>query len=68
MSVILQSILSRPTGTEFALRLAAQTNWTKRNFARWMFEDYPRALLFTPKRWKKGIFGSEGACNRKLNL
>jgi len=68
MSVILQSILSRPTGAEFALRSAAQTTWTKRNFARWMFEDYPRALLFTPKRWKKGVFDSEGAYNRKLDL
>ncbi len=68
MSVILQSVLSRSTGAELALRLAAQTNWTKRNFARWMFEDYPRALLFTPKRWKKGVFGSEGAYNRKLDL
>jgi hypothetical protein len=33
-----------------------------------MFEDYPRALLFTPKRWKKGVFDSEGAYNRKLDL
>ena len=68
MSVALQAVLAHPAGAENALRLASLNQWSRRNFARWMFEDYPRALLFTPKRWKKGVFGSEGAYNRKLNL
>ena len=68
MSVTLQGVLTHPTGAENALRLASLNQWSRRNFARWMFEDYPRALLFTPKRWKKGVFDSEGAYNRKLNL
>ena len=67
MSIALQAILARRSGAENALRLASLNQWSRRNFARWMFEDYPRALLFTPKRWKKGVFGSEGAYGRKLN-
>ena len=68
MSVALQVVLTHPAGVENALRLASLNQWSRRNFARWMFEDYPRALLFTPKRWKKGVFDSEGSYNRKLDL
>jgi geranylgeranyl reductase family protein len=32
----------------------ASSDWTRRNFARWMFEDYPRALMATPRRWRWG--------------
>jgi geranylgeranyl reductase family protein len=67
MSIALQAILTRRSGAENALRLASLNQWSRRNFARWMFEDYPRALLFTPKRWKKGVFGYEGAYSRKLD-
>jgi hypothetical protein len=35
--------------------------WTRRNFARWLFEDYPRALLATPRRWKRGSLSAPGA-------
>lgn len=61
MSKILQSILAKPRGTEKALQFAALNDWTKKNFARWMFEDYPRAILFTPKRWRKGVLKLPGA-------
>ena len=37
-----------PPGARAAIRAAGLTDWTRRNFARWMFEDYPRALLLTP--------------------
>lgn len=57
----LQSLLVRPETTEIALKIANTNNWTRRNFARWMFEDYPRALVLTPSRWKKGMFSQEGA-------
>ena len=40
---------------------AALTPWTRRNFARWMFEDYPRALVLTPGRWHRGMFTGPGA-------
>ena len=61
MSLVLQKILSHPKATRCALSIATSTKWTRNNFVRWMFEDYPRALLFTPKRWKKGIFRRLGA-------
>jgi menaquinone-9 beta-reductase len=57
----LQQLLSRPVGARAAIRAADLTPWTRRNFARWMFEDYPRALLFTPDRWKRGMFTAPGA-------
>jgi len=56
--------LVRQETTELALRLADANNWTRRNFARWMFEDYPRALVFTPSRWRRGMFSQEGAYQR----
>jgi geranylgeranyl reductase family protein len=38
-------------GARAAVRLAGLSPWTRRNFARWLFEDYPRAVLATPSRW-----------------
>ncbi|MDG2211301.1 MAG: geranylgeranyl reductase family protein [Acidimicrobiales bacterium] len=61
MSLVLQKILSHPKATRCALSVATSTKWTRNNFVRWMFEDYPRALLFTPKRWKRGGFRRLGA-------
>ncbi len=54
-------ILSKPLGARGAVRVAGLTDWTRRNFARWLFEDYPRALLLTPQRWHKGMFTGPGA-------
>ena len=67
MSLILQKILSHKRSARYALNIATSTKWTRRNFVRWMFEDYPRALLFTPKRWKKGIFKRQGTYFDGLN-
>jgi len=57
----LQHILRRPLGARAAIRAADLTPWTRRNFARWMWEDYPRALLGTPDRWRRGMFRAAGA-------
>jgi len=57
----LQGILASPLGARAAVRAAGLTPWTRRNFARWMFEDYPRALAFTPDRWHRGAFTTPGA-------
>jgi geranylgeranyl reductase family protein len=57
----LQRVLAHPRGAELALRTVDLTDWTRRNFARWMFEDYPRAVLFTPDRWRRGVFTRPGA-------
>src|SRR5581483_1693478 len=52
----LQRVLRSPVGARLAIAAAGLTPWTRRNFARWMFEDYPRALVLTPDRWRRGIF------------
>jgi menaquinone-9 beta-reductase len=57
----LQRILERPLGARAAIRAAGLTPWTRRNFARWMWEDYPRALLGTPDRWRRGAMRVPGA-------
>ena len=61
MSVVLQSVLSRPRALDAAVRAAGLSGWTRRNFARWLFEDYPRAILLTPRRWHRDMFGAAGA-------
>jgi menaquinone-9 beta-reductase len=55
----LQRLLARPKAARGAIRSVDTNDWTRRNFARWMFEDYPRAALFTPRRWP--TFRSNGA-------
>ena len=58
---MLQNLLRTPLGARAAIAAAGLTPWTRRNFARWMFEDYPRALLGTPDRWRRGAFSAPGA-------
>jgi len=57
----LSSVISHRKGARAAIRLAGTNDWTKRNFARWLFEDYPRAAVTTPTRWHRGMFSSPGA-------
>ena len=57
----LMTILRRPLGARGAVRIAGMTDWTRRNFGRWLFEDYPRALLLTPRRWHRGMLTGPGA-------
>ncbi len=57
----LAGVLRSPLGASGAIRAAGATDWTRRNFARWLFEDYPRALAVTPTRWKKGMLTGHGA-------
>ncbi|MFI5046459.1 MAG: geranylgeranyl reductase family protein [Acidimicrobiia bacterium] len=57
----LQHVLRVPLGAEAAIAAAGATSWTRRNFARWMFEDYPRAALLSPSRWSRGAFTPPGA-------
>jgi menaquinone-9 beta-reductase len=56
----LTAVLGHPTGCRGAIRAADLTPWTRRNFARWLFEDYPRALVLTPDRWHRGMWGGSG--------
>jgi geranylgeranyl reductase family protein len=58
---LLGRVLASPAGARGAVRAAGLTPWTRRNFARWLFEDYPRALALTPSRWHRGAFTGPGA-------
>jgi geranylgeranyl reductase family protein len=57
----LSRVLRSPVGTRAAVRLAGASGWTRRNFARWLMEDYPRAVLATPRRWRRHTLGGPGA-------
>ena len=57
----LQLLLRKPVTAAAVLALVDATPWTRRNFARWMFEDYPRALAITPDRWRRGVFTPPGS-------
>jgi len=61
MARLLIPLLGRPLIARGALKLTGATPWTRRNFARWMFEDYPRAMIATPRRWHRGMFTGPGA-------
>lgn len=61
MSSLLVRGLSTPGGAARSVAIAATNDWTRRNFARWLFEDYPRALVATPRRWRKGAVTRPGA-------
>ncbi len=63
-SAQLVKVLAHQRGAETAVRIAGVSDWTRRNFARWLFEDYPRAVLVTPKRWQRAMFSGRGAFER----
>lgn len=57
----LSSLLANNRIADLAIAFTGLSGWTRRNFARWLFEDYPRALLGTPRRWTRKMFSSPGA-------
>jgi geranylgeranyl reductase family protein len=61
MSALLTRALTHERGARGAVRLIGANAWTRRNFARWMFEDEPRALAVTPSRWHRKILRRPGA-------
>ena len=61
MSMLLIRALKHRTGARVAIRVAGLTGWTRRNFARWMFEDEPRAVVLTPSRWHHRFLSRPGA-------
>lgn len=61
MSARLSKILARRRGARGAIALVAKSgDWGKQHFARWMFEDEPRAIALTPKRWHRKMFRLKG--------
>jgi menaquinone-9 beta-reductase len=61
LSRSLSRVLARRRGSAQSLRLAGANIVCRRFFARWMFEDYPRAVFVTPHRWRRGMFTGPGA-------
>jgi len=61
MARALANVLANSRGCELAIGASGLTGWTKRNFARWLFEDYPRAMVLTPRRWHRRMFTGDGA-------
>ena len=61
MSLALGRILSNPKGARVAIRTAGTSAWTRENFARWLFEDEPRAIVLTPRRWHRRFLDRDGA-------
>ena len=57
----LQRLLASPRGARGAIKAADWNDWTRRSFARWLFEGYPRAVLLTPDRWHRRRFTAPGA-------
>jgi geranylgeranyl reductase family protein len=62
MSSLLGEVLKHPWGARGAIRVVgASGQWGKQNFARWMFEDEPRAVALTPSRWHRKFLNRPGA-------
>ena len=58
---LLTRALAHRKGARVAVWMSGLTPWTRQNFARWLFEDYPRAVLATPRRWGPGMLSGHGA-------
>jgi hypothetical protein len=52
--------LAHRRGARGAVRILDTSDWVQRNFARWMFEDEPRAIAFTPSRWHRDFLQRPG--------
>jgi geranylgeranyl reductase family protein len=62
MSKLLGRALASERGARGAIRVVeASGQWGRRNFARWMFEDEPRAVALTPSRWHRRFLRRPGA-------
>jgi geranylgeranyl reductase family protein len=69
MAARLGRVLAHRRGTEYALRIVEHSgSWGRRNFARWMFEDEPRAIMTTPHRWHRGFLSRPGAYRERSRI
>jgi flavin-dependent dehydrogenase len=65
MSVRLGRVLAHERGARGAVAILDHAGgWGRRNFARWMFEDEPRAVALTPSRWHRRFLAQPGALSR----
>ena len=64
LSRVCSEVLTHPSGPAKALSMLPRGPSATGRFARWMFEDYPRAIFLTPQRWRPGTLGRPGAFRR----
>ena len=65
MSARLGRVLAHTRGARGAIAVLDHAgSWGRRNFARWMFEDEPRAIALTPSRWHRRVLAGPGAFAR----
>ena len=60
MAAALSRLLQHEGVARGAIGLAGCSDWTRRNFGRWLFEDEPRAAAFTPSRWHRRFLARDG--------
>ena len=48
MSRLLIRAVRHRKGVRIGPAAGGRHGWTRRNFGRWLFEDYPRAMVVTP--------------------
>ncbi len=64
----LAGLLEPPRGmaaARGAVRIAAWSIFSER-VGRWLFEDYPRAVVLTPRRWRRGVLKPAGPFGASL--
>lgn len=61
MAEWLSRALRHRKGARAAIATAGLTPWTRRNFARWLFEDEPRGAILTPSRIHRDFLRRDGA-------
>ncbi len=60
-AALLNRALSNRRITDASIRVVGTSQWTRRHFGRWLFEDSPRGLALTPRRWRKGALSGPPA-------
>ncbi|QGG94791.1 NAD(P)/FAD-dependent oxidoreductase [Actinomarinicola tropica] len=61
MASALGTILAQRWGAEAAIAVVGLHPWTRRNVGRWLFEDSPRGIALTPRRWRRGALSGPPA-------
>jgi geranylgeranyl reductase family protein len=61
VSGLFSRVLTGARGSNAWFDVANAGGRARTRFARWMFEDYPRAAPLTPWRWRRGLLHQPGA-------
>lgn len=61
MAKFLTRASSHRKGINIAMRLIDSSDWLRRHYVRWLFEDSARGIALTPREWRRGALSGEGA-------